>query len=53
MMLTVDDEQVPLPRTVAPESRLTVAADSQLIVKAGVVVLVMLSVDDVPKSDAA
>lgn len=49
---TVDTRQVPEARTVDPERRMTVAVVSQLRVRVGVVSVVILSVEEVPESEA-
>ena len=50
---TVDEAHVPVPRTVAPDWRLTEAPVSQLTVKVGVLSLVTLSVLKSPVSEPA
>ena len=52
VIVTVPDEQVPVPTDVDVSRRVTVAPDSQDIVKAGVVSDVILSVEDEPVSVA-
>ena len=50
VMLTVEELHVSEPRVVAPDKSVTVAPDSQEIVKVGVVFLVISSVELVPVS---